>query len=137
MLVHDLVEQRRRQPERGDLVLFEQALFNLLDNSSKYAPERSTIRLVAQRDGARVLLQVIDEGSGIPVGSLEHIFDKFYRSQNSRETDGAGLGLAICNSILHLQDGTIHAVPGLTNGVSMIFTLPISKDVPEMEPTEE
>ena len=62
-----------------DMVLFEQVLFNLLDNAAKYAPEGSRIQIRAYRDGDRVVLQVIDEGEGIPPRDVERIFDKFYR----------------------------------------------------------
>src|SRR5262249_4856940 len=53
-----------------DVVLFEQVLFNLLDNAAKYAPHGSTIRLQARTDGAHVLLEVLDEGDGIPAAEL-------------------------------------------------------------------
>ncbi len=62
-----------------DAVLFEQVLFNVLDNTSKYAPAGSLITIRAWRDDGRVALQVMDEGPGIPPVDLERIFDKFYR----------------------------------------------------------
>ena len=64
-----------------DAVLFEQALFNLLDNAAKYSPAGTTIRIRSWRDQDAVCLQVLDEGDGIPPGDLEHIFDKFYRAE--------------------------------------------------------
>ena len=82
-----------------DAVLFEQALFNLLDNAAKYAPAGTTIAIRSWRDDATatVCLQVLDEGDGIPAGDLEHIFDKFYRAQKTDQVRaGTGLGLAIC-----------------------------------------
>jgi len=66
-----------------DAVLFEQALFNLLDNAAKYAPADSTISIRSSRDGNWVTLQVIDEGDGIPRNELESVFDKFYRAQKA------------------------------------------------------
>jgi two-component system sensor histidine kinase KdpD len=71
-----------------DMVLFEQVLFNLLDNAAKHAPSGSLIRLQARREAApandptgdHVTLQIIDEGEGIPAPALERIFDKFYRA---------------------------------------------------------
>src|SRR5947208_15930212 len=62
-----------------DAVLFEQVLFNLLDNAAKYSPAGTTIRVRSWRDRDAVYLQVLDEGEGIPSADLEHIFDKFYR----------------------------------------------------------
>ena len=64
-----------------DPVLFEQVLFNVLDNAAKYAPPGSLIRIQSWRDNAFIGLQILDEGDGIPPGDLERIFDKFYRVQ--------------------------------------------------------
>ncbi len=63
-----------------DPVLFEQVLFNLLDNAAKYAPPETTIRIESWQDGETVMLQVIDEGSGIPPEELERVFEKFHRA---------------------------------------------------------
>ena len=80
-----------------DAVLFEQALFNLLDNAAKYAPARHDHphpELAGRRTPCR--LQVLDEGDGIPPADLERIFDKFYRVQKGDQVRaGTGLGLAI------------------------------------------
>jgi two-component system sensor histidine kinase KdpD len=93
-----------------DPVLLEQALFNLLDNASKYAPEGSAIRIVGRDDGAFVSLQVIDEGEGIAPEGIEHIFDKFYRaSKEDRVRAGTGLGLAIARGFVEAMNGTISA----------------------------
>src|SRR5262249_25339178 len=82
ILAHQHVEVRLA-PDlpmvKVDFVLFEQVLFNLLDNAAKYAPANSTIQLIGSRSGDRVVLQVLDEGDGIPSADLERIFDKFYR----------------------------------------------------------
>src|SRR5690349_19572177 len=64
-----------------DPVLFEQALFNLLDNAAKYAPLETTISIRGLRDGQFLALQIIDEGEGIPRSELESVFNKFYRAQ--------------------------------------------------------
>ena len=64
-----------------DAVLFEQVLFNLLDNAAKYSPAGTTIRIRGWRDQDAVCLEVLDEGDGIPPADLEHIFDKFYRAE--------------------------------------------------------
>ena len=65
---------------RLDAVLFEQVLFNLLDNAAKYSPAGRPDRVSApRRDGGLVEIEVVDEGPGIPAADLERIFDKFYR----------------------------------------------------------
>jgi two-component system, OmpR family, sensor histidine kinase KdpD len=93
-----------------DAVLFEQVLFNLLDNAAKYAPPETTIRLVGWRDGGSVSLRVLDEGGGIPSSDLEHIFDKFYRAQKGDQVRaGTGLGLAISRGFVEAMHGSIVA----------------------------
>jgi two-component system sensor histidine kinase KdpD len=93
-----------------DAVLFEQALFNLLDNAAKYAPADTTISIRSSRDRDWVTLQIIDEGSGIPRSELESVFDKFYRAQKGDHVrPGTGLGLAIARGFVEAMHGTISA----------------------------
>ena len=76
-----------------DAVLFEQVLFNLLDNAAKYAPPDTTVRIQSWREEDSVRLQVLDEGDGIPTADLERIFDKFYRARKGDQVRaGTGLG---------------------------------------------
>ncbi len=93
-----------------DAVLFEQVLFNLLDNAAKYAVSGTTITVSSKREGEFVLLQVLDEGDGIPAADLDHIFDKFYRARKGdRIRAGTGLGLAISRGFVEAMQGTITA----------------------------
>src|SRR5689334_12619830 len=93
-----------------DAVLFEQVLFNLLDNAAKYAPADTLIRIQGWRDGGAVCLAVTDEGDGIPPADLERIFDKFYRVQKGDQVRaGTGLGLAISRGFVEALHGTITA----------------------------
>ena len=93
-----------------DAVLFEQALFNVLDNAAKYSPSGSTIRIEAWRDQDSVSLEIMDEGDGIPPEELERIFDKFYRVQKGDQVRaGTGLGLAISRGFIEAMKGTIVA----------------------------
>ena len=99
---------------RIDPVLFEQVLFNLLDNAAKYAPEGSVVRLRAWHEpapeGGTVRLQVIDEGPGLPEDALELVFDKFRRIPGGdRQRAGTGLGLAICRGFVEAMGGTVTA----------------------------
>jgi signal transduction histidine kinase len=98
-----------------DAVLFEQALFNLLDNAAKYARAGTTIQVEAWRNAATVSLQIIDEGEGIPPAGLENIFDKFFRAQKGDHVRaGTGLGLAIARGFFEAMHGTITASNVLT-----------------------
>jgi two-component system sensor histidine kinase KdpD len=93
-----------------DAVLFEQVIFNLLDNASKYAPPDTTVTIRGWRDADTVVLQILDEGEGIPAQNLEHIFDKFYRIQKVDQVRaGTGLGLAISRGFVEAMQGTIIA----------------------------
>src|SRR5579884_758354 len=95
---------------RLDPFLFDQVLFNLLDNAAKYAPEGSRIDIKARREGDVVAVEIIDEGPGIPPGDLERVFDKFYRVHaQDRRRAGTGLGLAICRGFVEAQGGRIDA----------------------------
>ncbi|UZE46967.1 sensor histidine kinase KdpD [Rhodopseudomonas sp. P2A-2r] len=110
-----------------DAVLFEQVLFNLLDNAAKYAPQGTAITIRAQRDKDSVVLQILDEGAGIPPNDLEHVFDKFYRVQKGDHVRaGTGLGLAISRGFIEAMHGTIAATNRTDrSGAAMIIRLPI------------
>ncbi len=93
-----------------DAVLFEQVLFNLLDNAAKYSPEGSTIHIRSWRESNTVCLEVVDEGEGIPPDDLSNIFDKFYRAQKGDHVRaGTGLGLAISRGFVEAMQGSITA----------------------------
>jgi two-component system, OmpR family, sensor histidine kinase KdpD len=113
-----------------DAVLFEQALFNLLDNAAKYAPVGTTIRLQSWRNVESVCLRVLDEGIGIPAVDLDHIFDKFYRAQKTDQVRaGTGLGLAISRGFVEAMHGTIVAANRTDrSGAAFTITLPIPSE---------
>lgn len=112
-----------------DAVLFEQVLFNLLDNAAKYAPEGSAISIVSRIDRDAVRLEVLDEGEGIPASDLELIFDKFYRAEKSdRVRAGTGLGLAISRGFIEAMQGTIAARNRSDRkGAAFAIRLPVPK----------
>jgi two-component system sensor histidine kinase KdpD len=116
-----------------DPVLFEQVLFNLLDNAAKYAESGTTVSIRTWRDRDSVILQVIDEGEGIPEGDLEHIFDKFYRVQKTDQVrPGTGLGLAISRGFVEAMNGTIVATNRTDRrGAVFTITLPVSREQPQ------
>jgi len=110
-----------------DAVLFEQVLFNLLDNAAKYAPVDTTISIKGLRDRDSVLLHVMDEGAGIPPLELESVFDKFYRAQKGDHVRaGTGLGLAISRGFVEAMHGTISAANRADrSGAVLTIRLPI------------
>jgi two-component system sensor histidine kinase KdpD len=110
-----------------DPVLFEQALFNLLDNAGKYAPPGSKVTVKGGIVDGRVRLTISDEGDGIPSEDIERIFDKFYRVQASdRKRAGTGLGLAISRGFVESMGGTLVAANSATGkGAEFTITLPL------------
>lgn len=120
-----------------DAVLFEQALFNLLDNAGKYAPAGSLITVRARAEPGRVRVEVLDEGDGIPPEDVERIFDKFYRVHaQDRQRAGTGLGLAICRGFVEAMGGTITAANRRDrSGAVFTLTLPEATALPRLEET--
>jgi two-component system, OmpR family, sensor histidine kinase KdpD len=112
-----------------DAVLFEQVLFNILDNAAKYAPADTTIRIQSWQNADSVCLRVLDEGSGIPATDLDHIFDKFYRAQKTDQVRaGTGLGLAISRGFVEAMHGTIVAANRTDrSGAAFTISLPIPR----------
>jgi two-component system sensor histidine kinase KdpD len=117
-----------------DAVLLEQALFNILDNAAKFAPEGSTIRIHGRRDGGFVALRILDEGEGITPGDLARIFDKFHRvNKGDRVRPGTGLGLAIARGFVEAMHGTVEAA-NRSDRSGAVFTIRLS--VPAAEKLE-
>jgi two-component system sensor histidine kinase KdpD len=110
-----------------DAVLFEQVLFNLLDNAAKYSPAETAISIRSCRDGNQVALAVADEGEGIPAAEVENIFDKFYRAQKGDHVrPGTGLGLAISRGFIEAMHGGITAANrGDRNGAVLTIRMPV------------
>jgi two-component system sensor histidine kinase KdpD len=118
-----------------DAVLFEQVLFNLLDNAAKYSAAGTTIRIQSWRDGDSVCLQVLDQGEGIPKEDVDRIFDKFYRAQKGDQVRaGTGLGLAISRGFVEAMGGTITAANrGDTSGAVFTIRLPVPARVEQLD----
>ena len=110
-----------------DAALFEQALFNLLDNAAKYTPGGSVVGIRAHRSPAGVAVDVEDEGEGIPPDQLERIFDKFHRAHDGDGRPvGTGLGLAICRGFIEGIGGHVVAANRSDRqGARFTITLPI------------
>jgi len=115
-------------PAKLDPVLFEQVLFNLLDNAAKYAPEGSVVTVRTGQEGARIRINVMDEGEGLPDEDRERIFDKFYRVRaGDRKRAGTGLGLSIARGFMEAMGGTIAAANRSDrHGAIFTLTLPVA-----------
>ena len=109
----------------ADPDLFERAVGNLLDNSLRFTPEHGSISITLSKNNGDFEVAVHDNGSGISAEHLPHVFDRFYRGESSRSSDGAGLGLALVQSIVDLHGGaaTIESNVGRGTTVKLIFPL--------------
>ena len=93
-----------------DVVLFEQVLVNLIENAARYAPAESAVTLRVSQMPDRIIIEILDEGPGIPAEELERVFEKFHRvRERDRRPAGTGLGLAICRGFVEALGGTIRA----------------------------
>ena len=101
-----------------------QVLSNLIANASKYSPEQSTIRVVAERLGSMVRISVEDQGSGIPPEQQAGLFERFYRVRSDSSVTGVGLGLAIAKGIVEAHGGSIGIESAPGSGTRVWFTLP-------------
>jgi len=101
-------------------------LFNLLDNAIKYTPAGGTITVRSTCLEGQVRVEVADTGIGVPAEHLPHLFERFYQVDpaRSRETDGIGLGLAICRSIVEAHGGRIEVDSTFGRGTRVTLTLP-------------
>jgi two-component system, OmpR family, phosphate regulon sensor histidine kinase PhoR len=106
--------------------LFIQALINLLDNSIKYSGSGSSIQINAYQEKEQVVIEVKDNGIGIPSEHLERIFERFYRvdRSRSREAGGTGLGLSIVRHIALLHGGSVEAESHAGEGSIFRLKLP-------------
>lgn len=116
--------------------LFERVLINLLENAVKYAGEQAQIGITADVDPHTLVLEVWDNGPGIPAGQEQAIFDKFARGNKESAIPGVGLGLAICQAIVEVHGGTISAATRPQGGACFRVTLP-RETPPELEELAE
>ncbi len=140
-LVGDTVEAMRAQAEvRGVRVSAElpgnelfvnanpekvqRVMFNLIQNAIRHTPADGSIKVRASATEEGVMVEVADEGAGIPVADRPHVFEPFFRGgpDTSRSTDGAGLGLAVSRAIVEAHGGEIWLEP-TSSGTEMRFTL--------------
>lgn len=106
----------------ADAGLLERVLANLIDNALRYAPD-SVIRVNAGQVGDRVLINVADEGRGLPHGGAKHAFDAFQRLGDRDNTIGVGLGLSVARGFVEAMGGTISATETPGGGLTMVVDL--------------
>jgi two-component system, OmpR family, sensor histidine kinase KdpD len=111
-----------------DELLLEQVFINLLENAAKHTPPGTGIAVSAWTEGDNVVVEVADDGPGIPAGEEETIFRKFHRGARDEDlapAGGSGLGLTICRGIVTAHGGRIWLDRGSGSGAVFRFTLPL------------
>ena len=113
-----------------DALRFEQVMFNLLENAVAYSNSPRKVKLTARLNDGKMELRIADNGIGIPVQDLPHIFERFYRVEKgrSRTSGGTGLGLSIVKHIIQSHSGTVHAESELGKGTTIVIRLPLRQD---------
>ncbi|WP_144138533.1 PAS domain S-box protein [Paraburkholderia sp. BCC1884] len=114
---------------RGDMTRLVQVLQNLLHNASKFSPVDSTISVAGRIDHQMAVLEVRDSGCGIPLRSLDRIFELFAQEKGSQSggEGGLGIGLTLCKSLVEMHGGSIIASSeGPGRGSTFTFSLPLS-----------
>ena len=107
-----------------------QVFYNLVDNALSFSKEGSTIDIVATTTENEAIIEIKDQGPGIPKENLGRIFERFYTFRPEEKTFGnnSGLGLSICKQIIKSLNGTIIATNALEGGAVFTITLPLSKN---------
>jgi two-component system sensor histidine kinase MprB len=104
----------------GESASLERAVTNLLDNAVKWSPPGGTVRIRLSQG----TLTVDDEGPGIAPGDREHVFERFYRSRESRSMPGSGLGLSIVRQVIERHSGNVRVDQTDGGGTRMVLQLP-------------
>jgi signal transduction histidine kinase len=109
-----------------DVDLMRQVIANLIENAIKYSAENTKIMVTTEDKEGRVVLQVSDQGQGIPEDEINHVFSKFYRSKNAKSSKikGSGLGLYLAKYFVELHKGRISVDSSLGQGTTFTVELP-------------
>jgi signal transduction histidine kinase len=112
-----------------DVKLTRHILSNLLSNAVKYSPSQTPVWLTISCQANQVIIQVQDQGVGIPLESQPFLFDLFYRASNVEKISGTGIGLAIVKYCVESQGGRITVESQLTKGSTFTVTLPLNGNI--------
>jgi two-component system, OmpR family, sensor kinase len=125
-------------PLEGNPDELHRLIRNLLENAVRHTPEQTTVEITARRDGDEALLEVLDDGPGIPAEMEDQVFDRFVRGEGPADTaagGGSGLGLAIVRAVAESHGGSVSAGKSTYGGARFSVRLPLEQ-VPAAKPAE-
>ena len=118
---------------RADALAVEQVLINLIDNAVEYTPADTPIEIRAFARDGQVVVEVADRGPGLPAGTEQRVFEKFFRARPADARRGIGLGLAIGKGIIEAHGGRISAANRPGGGAAFQFALPLDGPPPSVD----
>jgi two-component system sensor histidine kinase KdpD len=134
---HLLTKQWPDQPliVMANPAMLEQVFFNILENAFSYTAPECEIMVIAEAVGDHASVIIRDKGRGVAKESIDHIFEPFFRSGQSKHTNGQGLGLFIAKGFVEAFGGTIasRSPHSAGSGLEIAITLPLAKDISEIE----
>jgi len=113
---------------RANPVRLRQVLDNVVGNAIKYSHDQGDVNISMRAEDEQIIIQVTDNGPGIPAKDQAHIFDKFYRGSNISSHAGSGLGLAIVKSIVEAHQGRMWVESTVGKGSSFFIILPVTTE---------
>ncbi len=114
-----------------DPILTDQLLVNLVENAAKHTPPGSAIEVHARRDGTAALIEVVDDGPGLPPGPPDQVFEKVFRGRGAK-AGGVGLGLTVCRAIATAHGGRIEAAQRDGGGAVFRVWIPDAGEPPKL-----
>jgi two-component system, OmpR family, sensor histidine kinase BaeS len=112
-----------------------QLMNNLLENALRYTDPGGRVQVDVRTEGHQLVVECQDSAPGVPAQHLPRLFDRLYRvdASRSRESGGAGLGLAICQRIVESHRGTIKAMPSPLGGLAVRIEIPLAEGANHIE----
>jgi signal transduction histidine kinase len=117
-----IVNEQANEQLTCDLQWTSEAVGNIIKNALDHTNSGGHIRISWEKSPAMVRLKITDDGAGIAPEDIHHIFKRFYRSRNSKDTQGVGLGLSLAKSIVEGQGGTLSVQSILNRGTTFILS---------------
>lgn len=132
------LDNGRSVPVQGNPDELHRMIVNLLDNAIRYTPDGATIEMRIETDGDRAVVEIADDGPGIPDDIHEQVFERFVRDSGPADTaaaGGTGLGLAIVRAVAHSHGGDVKASTSPSGGALLTVTLPLEHSEKPITPS--